>query len=254
MKTILRTLLASLALAMAMPALAAPVVFYEVSIPTSAIEASLGAGLFDGKGSVDKANALVLHVEAELAPVQPGPPLNGLFQADDGFALFRFDLPRLDSLKVSASVRGVGATSAAASVDVGRLSDNLSTDTNSLLVVEDIFDSVRPGNRPSLFRVNRFEFELSILGELEQFEITLLQATDELLNTVPELGGSKLFQLLRKNESTFFRTSDFDMRLTDFDPDGAPVQGGGNVPEPTSLALVAAALAVMARARRGVVG
>jgi hypothetical protein len=246
----LRTLLAPLALSMALPALSAPVVAYEVVIPVSAIEESLGTGLFDGKGSVAKANEFVLRVEAQLGPIPTVSPLSGLLQSQDGFAAFDFDFPRAATLEVTASLRGASASFLPATEDLGKLSDNLSTDSASVMVVEDIFDGVRPSNSPSFFKVNRFEFELSILGELEQFELTFLEATDEFLSALPEQGGVNFFRLIRKNDVSIFRTSDLDMRLTAFEANDVPGPGGGTVPEPTSLALAVTALALMSRVRR----
>jgi PEP-CTERM motif len=253
MKPHLKTLLAPLALAFALPALSAPVVSYEVRIPMSAIEAALGAGVFDGinPGAPSRPEVLRLEIRADLGPIPAGFGLDGAFNVGDGFNLF--SPPSAQPTPAFRVVARAGERPFGTfSNTLGDLADNESTDSFSVLGVEDVFNGVLPGNRPSLMAISNFGFrETNIQGQFEDFEINFLQATDEVLGALPNLGASSFFRLEALSRGLTFTTSDFEMRLVDFVPDGGPGPGN-NVPEPGSLALVAAALALMTRARRAV--
>jgi PEP-CTERM motif len=255
MKPHLKTLLAPLALAFALPALSAPVVSYEVRIPMSAIEAALGAGVFDGvrPNNPVPAEVLRLEIRADLGPVPAGFGLEAAFNAGDGFNLFSPPSARPTPAFRVVLREGEGAFGANEPNSLGDLADNESTDSFSVLGVEDVFNGVLPGNRPSLLAISNFVFRVdNIQGGFDDFEINFLQATDEVLGALPIFGASSFFRLEALSRGLTFTTSDFEMRLVDFVPDGGPGPGN-NVPEPGSLALVAAALALMTRARRAVV-
>ncbi len=262
MRTLLQTLLAPLALAIAGPALAAPVVNYEVSIPVSAVEAAFGAGVFDAAvldhpdGNTIKAERLLLRVASELSPVGAlGFPAPATIQAGDGINGLNPPLPT-GAFTVKALLQGV-SNGLPAVREVGDLGENLSTDADAFLIVKDIFNGVAPGDAPALLGVQNFLFFLSVgtVGEDPlEFELDFLQASDEVLAGNPFLGGASFLRLDFRNQGTRFTTSDFDIRLTGFSPDGeapgVPGQGGNTVPEPASLGLAITALALTAHTCR----
>lgn len=231
------------------PTVAAPTVIYEASVPMVAIDAALGAGLFDLFDFT--ASRFVIRIEAQLAPLSSFPAFDSIapFEAGDGVNGFGPGfLP--GQFEAEVITRGVSTSSGTpVSKTRGSLSEDLSTDSSGVAVVEDLFNGAAPTDAPALLRAARFGFFVAIDPlTVEDFEVNFLHASNEVLAASPFLGAAPFLRLERLNRGLTFETSDFDLRLVEFRPDG--VVPGQAVPEPASLALVGAALGLMAGVTR----